>query len=519
MGKPAGIPVAQYLRMSTEHQQYSLVNQSAAIERYAAERGLRIVRTYSDAAKSGLSLKHRDGLRQLLRDVVGPRNFQMVLVYDVSRWGRFQDCDEAAHYEYLCKASGAPVHYCAETFENDGSLTSLIMKALKRTMAAEYSRELSVKVTAGHKRLALLGFKQGGMPGYGLRRQLVGPDRKAKQRLACGERKSIATDRVVLVPGPQQEVRVVRRIYRLLLQGEAVYSIARRLNAENIPYSRGATWDYSAVYMILTHPKYCGCHVYGRTTAKLKTAPVKLPPSMWTLKPGAWEPLVPVATYLAAQQALAERTINQTDSQLLGRLSALLQQEGRLSLSLLERTPGAPTPSVIRSRFGGFMKACNRIGYNRVEMFQRCDLRKRTQLIRDELIQHIYETFPWDVSVVQPSGRWRKRVLIRGVTPLSVLIGRFSHVSKRGPQWIVDPVRAEVGEVVLLARLNRDNSAPEDLWLLPKLGFRKRKQICEQDAHLAGAVQIPLSLATMVREMELMANRTSTPVAVNIAHV
>jgi DNA invertase Pin-like site-specific DNA recombinase len=141
------VPAAQYLRMSTEHQQYSLENQSAAIQNYANRHGFEIVQTYSDAAKSGVALKRRTGLRQLLQDVVsGNAAYRAILVYDVSRWGRFQDTDESAHYEFVCKSAGVPVHYCAETFANDGSLPSLIMKALKRTMAGEYSRELGVKV-------------------------------------------------------------------------------------------------------------------------------------------------------------------------------------------------------------------------------------------------------------------------------------------------------------------------------------------------------------------------------------
>jgi DNA invertase Pin-like site-specific DNA recombinase len=168
------VPAAQYLRMSTEHQQYSLENQSTAIQKYADNDGFEVVRTYSDAAKSGLVLRSRAGLRQLLQDVVvGTAPYKTILVYDVSRWGRFQDTDESGHYEFLCKSDGVPVHYCAETFANDGTLPSLIMKALKRTMAGEYSRELGVKVLAGQKRLARLGFKQGGVPGYGLRRMLV----------------------------------------------------------------------------------------------------------------------------------------------------------------------------------------------------------------------------------------------------------------------------------------------------------------------------------------------------------
>ena len=168
------IPAAQYLRMSTEHQQYSVENQSTAIQKYAESHSFEVVRTYSDTAKSGLVLRRRTGLQQLLKDVVsGAAPYRVILVYDVSRWGRFQDTDESAHYEFLCKSAGVPVHYCAETFANDCTLPSLIMKALKRTMAGEYSRDLGVRVFAGMKRLTLLGFKAGGVAGYGLRRMLV----------------------------------------------------------------------------------------------------------------------------------------------------------------------------------------------------------------------------------------------------------------------------------------------------------------------------------------------------------
>src|SRR5229473_4060091 len=96
------VPAAQYLRMSTEHQQYSLENQSTAIRKYAESHGFEVELTYSDAAKSGLVLRRRAGLRQLLQDVVaGTAPYRAILVFDVSRWGRFQDTDESAHYEFL----------------------------------------------------------------------------------------------------------------------------------------------------------------------------------------------------------------------------------------------------------------------------------------------------------------------------------------------------------------------------------------------------------------------------------
>jgi len=107
MSTLSSIPAAQYLRMSTDHQHYSILSQTNANQRYADVHGFTIVRSYEDPGKSGLSLKGRPGLARLLRDVVGGgAQFKAILVYDVSRWGRFQDSDEAAHYEFVCKVAG-----------------------------------------------------------------------------------------------------------------------------------------------------------------------------------------------------------------------------------------------------------------------------------------------------------------------------------------------------------------------------------------------------------------------------
>ena len=56
---------AQYVRMSTEHQQYSTENQEAAIRSYADARNFVIVRTYADEGKSGLRIEGRNALKQL----------------------------------------------------------------------------------------------------------------------------------------------------------------------------------------------------------------------------------------------------------------------------------------------------------------------------------------------------------------------------------------------------------------------------------------------------------------------
>ena len=185
--------------MSTEHQKYSTENQADIIAVYAEQRGFKIIKTYEDAGKSGLRLDGRAALQQLIADVrSGATDFEAVLVYDISRWGRFQDADESAYYEFICREAGISIHYCAEQFENDGSIGATIIKSVKRAMAGEYSRELSAKVFTGQCRLIRLGYRQGGPAGFGLRRQLVDEHGAHKAELSRGEHKSLQTDRVVL---------------------------------------------------------------------------------------------------------------------------------------------------------------------------------------------------------------------------------------------------------------------------------------------------------------------------------
>ena len=178
------------------------------------------------------ALMGETALKMLIEDVEsGQADFDVILVYDISRWGRFQDADESAYYEYICKRSGIRVIYCAEQFKNDDSPVSTIVKGVKRAMAGEYSRELSVKVFKGQCKLIEQGFRQGGLAGYGLRRMLIDQSGKKKGILKHGEYKSLQTDRVVLIPGPPQEIETVRLIYTLFVhEGKSELEIAKFIN-------------------------------------------------------------------------------------------------------------------------------------------------------------------------------------------------------------------------------------------------------------------------------------------------
>jgi DNA invertase Pin-like site-specific DNA recombinase len=326
---------------------------------------MEIVREYSDFGRSGLNIAGREGLNKLMADVENRRtDFFALLVYDVSRWGRFQDVDESAYYEYMLKRAGIRVHYCAEQFENDGSMSSSVLKTLKRSMAAEYSRELSVKVFSGQCRLIELGFRQGGSAGYGLRRQLIDRDKNPKGLLGKGERKSLQTDRVILVPGPELEVETVRQIYELfVVQGKTEREIMDDLNGGGVLGEFGRPWSRASVHQVLINPKYTGANVYNRRSFKLKYRRVKNPVQMWIWRDGAFEPLISADLFAQAREIIESRHRHLSDEELLERLRELLRDRGRLSGILIDETEDLPSSSCYSSRFGSLTRAYSLIGW------------------------------------------------------------------------------------------------------------------------------------------------------------
>ena len=389
------IRAAQYVRMSTEHQQYSTDNQAVAIARYAEQRGYEIVKTYADDGKSGLNISGRAALQLLLKDVEnGAADFDAVLVYDVSRWGRFQDPDEAASYELRCRKAGKEVQYCAEDFVNDGSIGSSIIKTVKRAMAGEYSRELSVKVFAGQANLIRRGFRQGGVAGFGLRRVLIDQDGTRKTELQRGEHKSIQTDRVILIPGPQNEQSVVREIYQLFVAGaESESDIAGKLNQRGLLTDLDRPWSKGTVHQILINEKYIGNNVWARTSFKLKQRHVSNDPDQWVRHDGAFKAIVDRDTFEKAQAVIAARCFRLSDDEMLQKLRTILGRHQSLSGLIIDEFDDAPSSSSYRSRFGSLLRAYALVGFEPSHDYGYLEINRRLRTLHPNVLNDILEGF------------------------------------------------------------------------------------------------------------------------------
>ncbi len=461
---------AVYVRMSTEHQQYSTSNQMDAIREYAKQRGLEIVKDYSDEGKSGLNIQGRDSLALMIRNVQdGVAEFSSILVYDVSRWGRFQDADESAYYEYICRRAGVSVHYCAEQFENDGSPVSTIVKGVKRAMAGEYSRELSSKVFQGACRLIQLGYKQGGTAGFGLRRMLIDQSGERKAMLKMGEQKSIQTDRVVLVRGPEVELKVVRGIFQAFIgEGKMESEIAAGLNAQGVVTDFGREWNRATVHQILTNEKYIGNNVYHRTSCKLKQKQVVNPPDRWIRADGVFEGIVEPELFWRAREIILARSQKLTDEEMLEKLRALLKLHGRISGILIDEAEGLPSSTAFRHRFGTLVSAYRLIGYDPGIDFSFIEENRRLRKRHPELVAEVIQK----ISDLGAQAVWNEATELLEVNSemrVSIVLCRHTETGAGSSRWLIRLDTSARPDVTIAVRMDATNEGIRDFYVLPGL--------------------------------------------------
>ncbi len=426
-----------------------------------------------DEGKTGTTIKGRRGLQELLQTVQsGSKDFDLILVYDVSRWGRFPDADEAAHYEYLCKKAGIGVRYCAEQFENDNSTTSNLLKALKRTMAGEYSRELSVKVCAGQRRLAAMGWWQGGFAPFGMLRQIVSQDGRRKQILKDGQWKSISTDRVILTPGPQKEVDIVCLIFDLYTkQGKSRHQIADILNDKKLVRGKRA-WDITMLRLLLTNPVYKGAYAYGKYEIRNHSSR-SLPREKWLIRDHAFPAIISDKQWNRANEMIRKEMRKPLiDSEMLEGLRRLWKREGTINSTLINEAKDIPSTQGYRNHFRSLNVAYKQIGFPLKHDFgfvQAISLnRKMRSSLCDDLCMRIRAVGGTAQRATLPG-----LMVINGNITVKVTFST-GHTDEIGlTRWVFNLGKKPAADILIIARLDPPDQSIFDYYAIPAIsGFR-----------------------------------------------
>ncbi len=286
-----------YVRRSTDRQEQSIPDQKKAIEGYAAEHGLRLAKFYIDDAISGTSTVGRKAFQQLMQDAQGAqRSFELIIVYDVKRFGRVGN-DEAGYYRHLLRKHGVEVRYVSENFNGDA--TDDLLRPVKQWQARQESKDLSRVTIRGlmSKMEDQGGWWMGGVPpyGYDLRyenaegrflmtvrympdgtKRLLDESRAVTRTLQRGESLNTSKrDRAKLAPSSPERVTVIQRIFRMYVeQGKGFKSVAETLNIDNVPTPRGPAWSHiyrgqwtdTTIRAILVNMIYVGDMIWNRRT-------------------------------------------------------------------------------------------------------------------------------------------------------------------------------------------------------------------------------------------------------------
>lgn len=294
-----------------------------------------------------------------------------------------------------------------------------------------------------------------------------------KGLLKRGEQKSLQTDRVVLVPGPDEEIQNVRRMYeRFTADGLTERQIAQWLNSEGIVHTELArSWSAAMVHQVLTNEKYIGNNIYNRVSFKLKKKRVRNAREMWVRRDGAFSPIVEPSMFHMARGIIAERGRRFSDEELLAKLRALLEKHGSISAELIDNADAMPSSSAFQSRFGSLIKAYQRVGFTPDRDYRYVEINRHLRTLRS----------PFEDDVIKKlekmgAGITRNetgQLLINGEYTAEIIFTRRQQTAGGMLRWLINMDQASVPDISVVVRMDATNKAPTDFYLLPRIDVRK----------------------------------------------
>lgn len=237
---PKKTRAAAYCRVSTDSdaQLESLDTQKSHYEQYiSAHDGWELAGIYYDEGISGTKTENRAELLRMISDCEAGR-IDLVITKSISRFSRnTADCLEIIR---RLSRLNIPVLFEKENIDT-GSMESELFLSVLSGMAQGESTSVSDNVKWSVKRRFQDGtFKMSYAP-YGY----------------TWDGRNLIVD--------QYAADIVRSIFAAVLTGKGAETIAKELNAQNIPSKRGGKWTSTTILGILSNEKYVGDAVFQKT--------------------------------------------------------------------------------------------------------------------------------------------------------------------------------------------------------------------------------------------------------------
>jgi hypothetical protein len=298
---------------------------------------------------------------------------------------------------------------------------------------------------------------------------LIDQTGESKGLLKRGERKSLQTDRVILVPGPAEERKVVGQIYEWFVRdSKSEAEMAKLLNQDEVPTETGAPWSKGIVHEILTNEKYIGNNVRNRTSFKLKKRHVKNPPDMWVRREGAFKPVVDAGLFYMAQGIIQERSRRFSDEQMLDLLKTLLERHQTVSGILIDEAEGMPSSSAYRLRFGSLVRAYHLVGYTPQRDYEYIGINRALRRKHAEVVQETIRQLAELKASIERDQR-TDLLHVNGEFTASIVIARCRRTEAGSLRWLIRLEQQLAPDITIVVRMNPSNEAAIDYYLLPRI--------------------------------------------------
>ncbi len=300
--------VAYYRHSAEDKQENSVEIQREQVEKFAEREKVQIVEHFQDEGISGLTA-HRPGFQEMFSKwVTNPDapHIDYILVYDASRFGRFQEMAEVWKWLGLCNQSDIKLATVTRGLpKRETSVIDSFILTLDFSMSGEFSKILSDKVIYGCIKVSEQGFSAGGMAPYGYARILLNEQHERIGILQQGDHKIISNQRVKFEPASDGTADVVKRVFHEFVELDLFPAdIAERLNQSGFLTATGKQWNSSGVIRVLTNETYMGTRVYNKTWHRLKQKQHSNPQSEWVRCLDAHEAIIDVDRFQKAQERL-----------------------------------------------------------------------------------------------------------------------------------------------------------------------------------------------------------------------
>ena len=287
--------VVTYLRVSSEEQaqkDLSVPAQRKAIQKWIDDQAdFEFLMEFADEGKSAYAPAHkRPGFSAMIQ-FCGLHQVDQILVHKLDRFSRNRE--EAVVFKGMLKKRGVTVRSVTEAHDPD-TPHGFLYEGMMEVFSQYYSMNLATETIKGMRENAIRGGHNGGRNPYGYRLQKVMEGGRERGRL---------------VPGPAEEVAVIKEIFRLYAHERwGVKRIVEELNRRKIPAPRTDSWGKSTVSNLIENPVYMGDTVWLHHRKEANVARALVPKDQRIRVEGTHEALVDRETWEKAREIAGDRS-------------------------------------------------------------------------------------------------------------------------------------------------------------------------------------------------------------------